>query len=54
MFADVLGFNLVIPIDFSETELPEIQELGESISHYRAMLAETVEKWRAEVFRSYQ
>jgi len=51
---DVLGFNLVIPIDYSETELPEIGELGESISYYRAMLAETVQRWKAEVFSSHQ
>jgi len=51
---DVLGFNVVVPIDFSETELPEIQELGESISQFRAILAETVGKWKTEVFRSHQ
>lgn len=46
---DVPGYGLVIPIAYSETELPEIQELGKSIADYRAMLAKTIEKWKVQV-----
>ena len=48
---DVPGYGLVIPIAYSETELPEIEELGKSIIDYRTMLAKTIEKWKAQVFR---
>lgn len=47
---DVPGYGLVIPIGLSDTELPEIEELGQSIAQFRVILANTVEKWKSKVF----
>lgn len=47
----VPGYGLVIPIALSDTELPEIEELGQSIAQFRVILANTVDKWKSEVWR---
>jgi hypothetical protein len=47
---DVPGWSLTIPIGYSDTELPEIEELGKYISQFRRILAKDVEDWKQKVF----
>ena len=49
--SDVPGWSLTIPIGYSDTELPEIRELGNYISQFRRILAEVVKEWKARVFK---
>jgi hypothetical protein len=48
---DVPGWSLTIPIGYSDTELPEIDELGKYINQFRQILARIVEEWKSKVFR---
>ncbi len=49
---DVPGWGLTIPIGFTDTELPEIEELGGTVSQLRQILAKNIEEWKDTVFRS--
>jgi hypothetical protein len=46
----VLGYSLGIPIGLSDTELPETEELGQSVAQFRVALATTVDQWKSRVF----
>ena len=43
---DVPGWSLTIPIGYSDTELPEIEELGKYVAQFREILRKNVEEWK--------
>lgn len=47
---DVPGWSLTVPIGYSDTELPEIDELGKCASRFRQILAKNVEEWKRKAF----
>ena len=47
---DVPGWSLTVPIGYSDTELPEIDELGKCVSGFRQILAKNVEEWKRKAF----
>jgi hypothetical protein len=47
---DVPGWSLTVPIGYSDTELPEIVELGKCVSGFRQILGKNVEEWKRRSF----
>jgi len=47
---DVPGWSLTVPIGYSDTELPEIDELGKYVSRFRQILAKNVKEWKRNTF----
>ena len=47
---DVPGWSLTVPIGYSDTELPEIDELAKHVSGFRQILAKKVEEWKRKAF----
>jgi hypothetical protein len=47
---DVPGWGLTVPIGYTDTELPEIEELGKSVNQFRQILAKSLEQWKMKNF----